>query len=76
MALNLGVGGGVKLGSSPYRVGPSLAGPQATIAQTAYGAEQSPNDAALNGLQTWHLAVAVPILAVGWLAFLRWSLPR
>jgi hypothetical protein len=74
--MKLGLGGGVQIGNSPYRVGPSLSGPQATIAQTAYGAEASPTDAYLSGLQTWHLAVAVPVLAVGWLAFLRWSLPR
>lgn len=67
--LRLGVGGGLSLG-------PSLSQPAATIAQTAYGAEQSPNSSMGQGLQTWHLAVAVPVLAVGWLVFLRWSLPR
>ena len=67
--LNVGMGGGLSLG-------PSLQSTPATIAQTAYGAEQSPNSAAGQGLQTWHLAVAVPVLALGWLAFLRWSLPR
>ncbi len=68
--LNLGLGGGIRLG-------PSLGNqPPATIAQTAYGAEQSPNSAMSQGVQAWHLAVAVPVLAVGWLAFLRWSLPR
>ena len=67
--LRLGVGGGLNLGSS-------LKQPPATVAQTAYGAEVSPSDAYNSGLQSWHLAVAVPVLAVGWLAFLRWSLPR
>jgi hypothetical protein len=67
--LKLGVGGGLQLGSS-------LKAPQATIAQTAYGAESSPTDAYTSGLQSWHLAVAVPVFAVGWLAFLRWSLPK
>ena len=67
--LKLGVGGGLSLGSS-------LSQPAATIAQTAYGAGSSPTDAYSGGLQSWHLAVAVPVLAVGWLAFLRWSLPK
>lgn len=67
--LNLGVGGGLRLGSS-------LGQAPATIAQTAYGAEQSPTDKYSGGLQSWHLMVSVPVLAVGWLAFLRWSLPR
>jgi hypothetical protein len=67
--LKLGLGGGVKIGSS-------LGGPPATIAQTAYGAENSPNAASMSGVQPWHLATAVPVAAVCWLAFLRWSLPR
>ena len=67
--LRLGLGGGLQLGSS-------LKQPPATIAQTAYGAQSSPSDAYSGGLQSWHLAVAVPVLAVGWLAFLRWSLPK
>ena len=67
--LKLGLGGGLNLGSS-------LKQPPATVAQTAYGAEQSPNNIMTGGLQSWHLAVAVPVLAVGWLAFLRWSLPK
>jgi hypothetical protein len=67
--LNLGVGGGLKLGSG-------LGQAPATIAQTAYGAEQSPSDKYSGGLQSWHFMVSVPVLAVGWLAFLRWSLPR
>lgn len=67
--LRLGLGGGLQLGSS-------LKQPPATVAQTAYGAQQSPTDALSGGLQSWHLAVAVPVLAVGWLAFLRWSLPK
>ena len=75
--MNLGVGGGVRIGSAGnLRLGSSLKQPAATIAQTAYGAEQSPNDMFSNGLQSWHLAVAVPVLAVAWLAFLRWSLPK
>ena len=67
--LRFGVGGGLNLGGS-------LKQPPATIAQTAYGAQSSPSDAYTNGLKSWHLAVAVPVLAVGWLAFLRWSLPK
>jgi hypothetical protein len=67
--LNLNLGGGLNLGSS-------LKSPPATIAQTAYGAQQSPSDKYSGGLQSWHLAVAVPVLAMGWLAFLRWSLPK
>ena len=67
--LRLGLGGGLQLGSS-------LKQPPATIAQTAYGAESSPTDSYTNGLKSWHLATAVPVLAVGWLAFLRWSLPK
>jgi len=68
--LRLSLGGGVKLG-------PSLgSAPPATIAQTAYGQEVSPNASAMSGVQPWHLGVAVPIAAVAWLAFLRWSLPR
>jgi hypothetical protein len=67
--LRVGLGGGLELG-------PSLKQPQATIAQTAYGAQNSPTDQYSGGLQSWHLMVSVPVLAVGWLAFLRWSLPR
>ena len=67
--LNLGVGGNMRLGSS-------LNQPAATITQTAYGAEQSPTDKYSGGLQSWHFMVSVPVLAVGWLAFLRWSLPK
>ena len=75
--MNLGLGGGVRIGSAgQLRLGSSLNQPPATIAQTAYGAEQSTTDQFSGGLQTWHLAVAVPVVAVGWLAFLRWSLPR
>ena len=68
--LKLGLGGGIKLGSS---LGGS---PPATIAQTSYGQLNSPNDASASGLQSWHLGVAVPVAALAWLAFLRWSLPR
>ncbi len=68
--LKLGLGGGLQLGKSLGSSGP------ATIAQTAYGAEQSPNASAMNGVQPWHLGVAVPVAAVAWLAFLRWSLPK
>jgi len=67
--LNLNLGGGLKLGSS-------LSQPAATVAQTAYGAQQSPNTANTNGMQAWHYATAVPVVAVIWLAFLRWSLPK
>jgi hypothetical protein len=67
--LNL-LGGGLKLGGSLGNQ------PPATIAQTAYGAETSPNAMTANGFQPWHLGVAVPVAAVAWLAFLRWSLPR
>jgi hypothetical protein len=67
--MNLGFGGGVKIGSS-------LGGPSATIAQTAYGAEQSPNSAVNGGMQSWHLMVGVPVIAVAFLGFLRWSLPK
>jgi hypothetical protein len=75
--MKLGVGGGVQIGNGgSLRVGPSLGGPAATIAQNAYGQESSPSDAYTSGIQSWHLAVAVPIVAVGWLAFLRWSLPK
>ena len=75
--MNLGLGGGVRIGNSGnLRLGSSLKQPPATIAQTAYGAESSPTDAYSGGLQSWHLAVAVPIVGVVFLAFLRWSLPK
>ena len=75
--MNLGLGGGVRIGNGGnLRLGSSLKQPPATIAQTAYGAQNSPTDAYNSGVQSWHLAVAVPVLAVGWLAFLRWSLPK
>lgn len=67
--LNLKFGGGLKLGSS-------LNSPSATVAQTAYGQESAPNSSDYSSVQPWHLAVAVPVAAVAWLAFLRWSLPR
>ena len=68
--LTLGLGGGVRLG-------PSLGNqPPATIAQTAYGQENSPNVMSNSGLKSWHLGVIVPVAGVMWLAFLRWSLPR
>jgi len=68
--LKLGLGGGIKLGSS---LGNS---PPATIAQTSYGQMTSPNAVTSSGFQPWHLQVMVPVAAVAWLAFLRWSLPR
>ena len=71
--LQLGLGGGLKLGSSLGGKGNS--GP-ATIVQTAYGAEVSPNSNAMSGVQPWHLMTAVPIASLAWLVFLRWSLPR
>ena len=75
--MNLGLGGGVRIGSAgDLRLGSSLKQPPATIAQTAYGAEASPTDAYGGGLQPWHFGVAVPVVAVAWLAFLRWSLPK
>lgn len=75
--MNLGLGGGVRIGSAGgLRLGSSLKQPSATIAQTAYGAENSPTDQYSGGLQPWHLAVSIPILAVAWLAALRWSLPK
>jgi hypothetical protein len=49
------------LGSATPKMGHSLGGPQATIAQTAYGAQQSPVGNP-GQLQSWHLAVAVPAL--------------
>lgn len=64
----LGRGGGVKLGSS-------LSGGAATIAQVAYGSEKAPTSDN-EGVEAWHLAVAVPVAALAWLAFLRWSLPK
>ena len=67
--LNLNLGGGLKLGNS-------LGAPAATVAQSAYGAGSSPNSASSSGVQSWHLATAVPVVAVTWLAFLRWSLPK
>ncbi|MDE1881998.1 MAG: hypothetical protein KGI89_15800 [Euryarchaeota archaeon] len=57
------------------RIGSTLSAPPATVVQTAYGAGSSPTDA-YKGVKSWHLAVAVPVLALGWLAFLRWSLPK
>jgi hypothetical protein len=68
--LKLGLGGGLKLGSS---LGSS---PPATISQTAYGQENSPNANSSSGVEPWHLGVAVPVAALAWLAFLRWSLPK
>ena len=69
--LKLGLGGGLQLG-------PSLGGSSgpATIAQTAYGAENSPNSNSQSGVQPWHLMTAVPIASALWLVFLRWSLPK
>ena len=68
--LNLGVGGGIRIGGSPGRAAP------ATIAETAYGAGSSPGTPSGSGkMQTGHVATAVPVAAVAWLAFLRWSLP-
>ncbi len=67
--LNLNLGGGLKLGSS-------LSSPAATVSSSPYGAGSSPNSAATAGLQSWHIATAVPLIAVTWLAFLRWSLPK
>lgn len=69
----LGVGG---RGPTAARLGASLSGPPATIAQTAYGAERSPTSEDYKGLKSWHLAVAVPVISVGWLCFIRWSLPK
>ena len=75
--MKLGLGGGVQIGNGgQLRVGRRSQRPPATIAQTAYGVEYSPTDSIPGGLQPWHLTVSVPLLAVGWLAFLRWSLPR
>ena len=71
--LNLGIGG---LGNGGRtKLGPSLSGPLATITQTAYGQENSPTSSDNEGVEAWHLAVAVPVAALAWLAFLRWSLP-
>ena len=68
--LNLNLGGGIKLGSS-------LGGnTHATVAQTAYGAQNSPSANGSPTVEPWHLGVAVPVAAIAWLAFLRWSLPR
>lgn len=67
---SLGFGGSFALGKS---LGNSST---ATIAQTAYGQQNSPNTDTMSGVQSWHLATAVPVVALVWLAFLRWSLPR
>lgn len=67
--LNLGIGGGVRIAGSPP------AAPPATIAQTAYGQQAAPTTTGSGRVQTWHIATAVPVIAVAWLAFLRWSLP-
>ena len=67
--MGLGLGGGVRLG-------PALSAPAATITSTVYGAESAPTDALAGGLQTWHLAVMVPVAGLAFLAFLRWSLPK
>jgi hypothetical protein len=68
--LRLGLGGGVKLGSSLGNQ------PPATISQTAYGQENAPTASGSATIEPWHLAVAVPVAALAWLAFLRWSLPN
>jgi hypothetical protein len=69
--LNLGIGGGI---GSRVRVAGGTAAQPATLVQTAYGqgAAASPPS---SGIEPWHLGVAVPIAAVLWLGFLRWSLP-
>ena len=66
--LNLGVGGGVRIG------GMSQAGPPASVQQVAYGAGTGGTQA--TGVQSWHLAVGLAAAGTAWLIFLRWSLPR
>ncbi len=68
--LNLGVGGGLRLG------GAAPAALPATVGQTAYGASSSTDTSGSGKVEPWHLGVAVPVLALGWLIFLRWSLPK
>lgn len=66
--LNLGVGGGVRIG------GMSTTGAPASIQQVAYGAQTGGDGGA--GVQSWHLAVGLSIAGVLGLVALRWSLPR
>ena len=66
--LNLGLGGGIRLG------GTSFTSPPATIAQTAYGTDAAPSSAG-GGIQDWHFGVGVGVAGLAWLVFLRYSLP-
>ena len=66
--LNLGVGGGVRIG------GMSGTGAPASIQQVAYGAESGGSSPTT--VQSWHLAMGVSVAGVAFLVFLRWSLPR
>jgi hypothetical protein len=71
--LNIPIGGlGARTG---VKLGPSLSGPAATIAQVAYGQGSAPSTTDNEGIEAYHLAIAVPVVALAWLAFLRWSLP-
>lgn len=47
----------------------------ATIAQSPYGAEATVPSGA-KGVGLHHAAVIVPAVGLGWLIFLRWSLPK
>lgn len=68
--LNLGMGGGLRIGGGPQTA------QTATVAQTAYGAQGTPTSSG-SGLQLWHVgAIGVPMFCAAALVFLRWSLPR
>jgi hypothetical protein len=68
--LRIAVGGGNAVGSTS-RLGQSGT---SSIAQTAYGAGSSP-DQAKGGLEHWHMFIGAQVAALAWLVFLRWSLP-
>jgi hypothetical protein len=70
--LNLGLGGGVRLGGAAG----SMTGAPATIAQTAYGSGQAANASSAGGIQTWHYGVLVPVVVTLFGVWLRWTLPR
>lgn len=62
--LNFGVGGGAHVLTS------------APTPPTVEAANYASSPTAGQGVQPWHLGVAVPVAAVIWLAFLRYSLPN
>lgn len=63
-------------GYGGYSLGPSgRPATTATIAQSPYGANASVPSGG-GGLRLHHAAVVVPAIGLGWLIFLRYSLPK